>query len=518
MEESEHERRRHVAAVRTRVAVALAVTTLLTLDWSSAATAAPPAPAPAPAPVPAPVGADPDADARVVVVTDSNGPAAGGQAIGTVQVDADRAEEVARAYDAAPGVLSAEVDRRVALAADPYASQQYSANRVRANRVVASASGDGVTVAVLDSGVQASHPDLDDPLPRGRQRVLAGTTFLVPESGRPNLNGRPGNVDPNGHGTHVAGIIAAARDNGIGVAGLAPDAQVLPVRVLDAEGYGWSSDVAQGIYWAHQQGADVINLSLAGPYSSSTVSAAIEHVSTDSSRGKPPTLVVAAAGNSGTIYPVMYPAAHPRVLAVASSDRNDRIASDSSRGSYVDVAAPGVAILSTCTPTSYCMRSGTSMASPLVAAAAALLREQDPSRGPATLSDILKGAAYDIATLGTDTASGRGRIDVAASLDPVSWPKQSRPPYPAGGAFEAVEANGRRVTVRGRATDADGAPRLRIESWVDGRRSLRTIGSSGGRFAFSWNDLPGEHRVCVQVLDVPSSQPTSLGCKNVVVK
>jgi subtilisin family serine protease len=492
------------------------------LGWAgtappASASAAPPDAAPRTTAAPAPASTD-DGVARVVVVTDANGPAPGGQAIGTVEVEPGRASEVARAYDAAPGVLRAEVDRRVAIASDPYASQQYTASRVRANRVIDDATGDGVVVAVLDSGVQGSHPDLDDPLPGGRARVLTGTTFLAPELGRPNLNGQPGNVDPNGHGTHVGGIIAAARDNGVGIAGLAPGAQLLPVRVLDADGFGWSSDVAQGIYWAHQQGADVINLSLAGPYASGPVSDAIEFVSTDTSRGKPATLVVAAAGNSGTAYSAMWPAAHPRALAVASSDNADRIAGDSSRGTYVDLAAPGVKILSTCTTTPYCMRSGTSMASPVVAAAAALLREQGPGRSPATLSNLLKDSAYDIATLGTDTASGRGRLDVAAAIDPVRWPRQDRPPFVPTGAFEAIGADGRTITVRGRAADEDGAPRLRITSVVDGRRSVRTIGSSGGQFRFSWNDLPGTHRVCVEVLDVPSSTAAPLGCKNVVVK
>jgi subtilisin family serine protease len=478
---------------------------LVLAGWTSAG-AATPAPAPDTAPV------------RVTIVVDDNGAAPGGIEITSLQVAADRVGPVTDRLEDLPGVLHAELDSRVAVASDPLTPQQYSAARVRADLVSDEATGDGIVVAVVDSGVRGDHPDLATPLPGGRPRVLPGTTFLTPSPGKPNLTGNPGSVDPNGHGTHVAGIIAAASDNGIGVAGIAPESQILPVRALDANGMGWTSDVAAGILWAHQQGADVINLSLAGPGSSAAVSTAIDTVTTDTSRGTAPTIVVAAAGNSGTAYSKMWPAAHPRVIAVASSDSTDTVAATSSRGTYVDVAAPGVSILSTCIPTTYCKRSGTSMAAPLVAGAAALLREQDPNRDGEAVESILEGTAYDIDRLGEDTASGWGRVDLAAALDPGTFTQVPRR-LPTG-VLEVVRVDDRRISVRGRATDVDGNgnPKVRIESVVGDRRSLRTTTASGGRFSLEWSDVPGTHLVCATALDIGSSATVPLGCNEVVVK
>lgn len=457
-----------------------------------------------------------DEPVRVAVVVDTNGAAPGGVGVSSLQVEADQVGAVTERLEDLPGVLHAEVDSRVAVASDPLTPQQYAASRVRADLVSSEATGDGIVVAVVDSGVRGDHPDLATPLPDGRPRVLPGTTFLTPGPGKPNLTGTPGSVDPNGHGTHVAGIVAAAKGNGVGGAGIAPEAQILPVRALDANGMGWSSDVAAGILWAHQQGADVINLSLAGPASSTAMSTAINTVTTDASRGTAPTVVVAAAGNSGTSYPKMWPAAHPRVIAVASTDSTDTVASSSSRGAYVDVAAPGVSILSTCIPTTYCKQSGTSMASPLVAAAAALLREQDPTRDGAAVESILEGTAYDIDVLGEDTATGWGRVDLATALDPATYTQvQRRLP---NGALEVVRVDDRRITVRGRVTDVDGNPKVRIESVVGTRRSLRTTTASGGRFSLEWTDVAGTHTVCATAVDVGTSAMVPLGCNEVVVK
>jgi len=374
------------------------------------------------------------AGVRVSVVTDDNGAAPGGLDVTAVTADAGRVDALTSSLESVPGVLSAEVDTRVGIAEDPYASQQYSTTRVRADRVRSATTGAGVVVAVIDTGVQGTHPDLSPAVAGGATRVLRGTTFLTPDGAGPNLSGSPGTTDSNGHGTHVAGIVAAARGNGIGIEGIAPDAQILPVRALDGSGFGWSSDIAASIVWSHQQGADVINLSLAGPGESPAISAAINAVSTDASRGKAPTVVVAAAGNSGTIYPQMWPAAHTRVIAVGSTDSVDRVASSSSRGSYLDVTAPGVGILSTCAPSGYCFRSGTSMASPLVAGAAALLRQQNPSRNGAAIESILERSTFDVDRQGFDTASGWGRVDVATALDPArnptaasSWSSAGRP-------------------------------------------------------------------------------------------
>jgi subtilisin family serine protease len=262
----------------------------------------------------------------------------------------------------------------------------------------------------------------------------------------------------------------------------------------------------------------VINLSLAGPSESSAVSAAIDQVATDTSRGKAPTIVVAGAGNSGTTYSKMWPAAHPRVIAVAATDGLDGVASFSSRGSYVDVAAPGMLILSTCVPATYCYRSGTSMAAPAVTAVAALLRDQDPARNGSTVETILETTAFDADAIGQDTATGWGRVDAAAALDPAHFSKVPRPVRLPVGSFDTLETDGRFVVVRGRASDPDGTPIVHIESTVDGKRSVRDMWAVDGSFAMGWNDVPGTHRVCASVLDTPTRRSVSLGCRDVVVK
>jgi len=364
-----------------------------------------------------------DSGVRVGIVTDTNGSAPGGIDTTHVMVPTGQAAELAARVEAVAGVVSAEVDRRVTLTAtDPMAYLQYGPVRMGVPAAPAGADGHGVTVAVIDTGVMGSHRDLIPALADGRARVLTGTSFL----GGSAENGTPGNVDPNGHGTHVAGIIAAAKDNGIGGAGVAPEAQILPVRVLNAAGSGWGSDIAAAIRWAHDQGADVINMSLGAPGTTpGDISAAINYATTDARNGHGPTVVVAAAGNNGTQYSSMWPAEHPRVVAVAATDAADNVTSFSSRGTYVDVAAPGLDILSTCKSGNFCQMSGTSMASPMVAAAAAVLRSQDQTRTPAQVQNMLESTAKDLGPAGRDVSSGMGLVQVAraaGATTPVAAP------------------------------------------------------------------------------------------------
>jgi thermitase len=214
--------------------------------------------------------------------------------------------------------------------------------------------GTGMVIAVVDTGVQANHPDLTG-------HVLSGYDFVCGKSGTSS--------DPHGHGTHVAGI-AGARDNSIFGLGGAPDARVLPVRVLNASGSGSTSDVAAGINWAVDHGADVINLSLGGDHSSAMQNA----VQNAEAAG---VVVVAAAGNGNTstkLYPAGYDGSVIAVGATTSTASNR--ASFSNYGSWVDIGAPGVAIWSTDKGSTFTNKSGTSMASPFVAAAAALVLER----------------------------------------------------------------------------------------------------------------------------------------------
>jgi serine protease len=301
---------------------------------------------------------------------------------------------------------------------DPYRGQQWDLTKMRAADAWQKSTGTGATVAVIDTGVDASHPDLAG-------KILPGIDIISGVEGT--------STDPNGHGTHVAGTIAALTGNGEGVAAVAPGAKILPIRVLGANGSGYMSDAATGIVYAADHGANVINMSLGSTAQVTAVTNAISYA-----RGKG-VVVVAAAGNeraSGS--PVSYPAADPGVIAVAATDSADAFAGYSNRGSYVDIAAPGSGIVSTypaAKGSSYVIMSGTSMAAPHVAAVAALLESYRPGLTPDQVEQAMESSAVDLGPAGKDADYGYGRIDAAAALTAASpataAPVDSSPPTPS---------------------------------------------------------------------------------------
>jgi thermitase len=310
-----------------------------------------------------------------------------------------------------PSTIGAEMNTPVSIDASTYndslRSQQWALTALKAESVHKTAKGSGVTIAVVDTGVKATHADL--------ATVVAGTDFVTPDA---NAN------DENGHGTHVAGVIAATYDNKKGIAGLAPKAKILPVRVLDKDGNGTSANVAKGVLYAVSKGAKVINLSLGTTSNSTALQAAVAEAI------KKNVLVVAAAGNRGctaTGSPTEYPAAMPGVVGVGAVDKSLQKASFSSCGSWVDVAAPGAAVISTvirssvglgCSAsTDYCTLNGTSFATPYVAAAAALAIEK---RGwnQATIAAKLETSSTDLYTIGKDKNTGAGFLNPTKLLVP----------------------------------------------------------------------------------------------------
>ena len=289
--------------------------------------------------------------------------------------------------------FSTQVD---AVANDPLLGQQWGIFATGADRIWAVTTGKGVTVAVIDSG-SGPHPDLGENLLPGRSFFGAVET-------------QDGNdIDASGHGTHVAGIIAAVANNGIGGSGIAPHAKILPIKVLDQAGQGDARDVAAGVRYAADSGAKVINLSLGGATESSSLTQAIQYANDKGS------LVIAAAGNGGATDKPKWPASLDLTIAVTAVDPANNVTSFDQRGDYIDIAAPGASIVSTAKG-DYVAQNGTSMAAGFVAGAAALLFAAEPRVTNTQVRDILLRTATDIGEPGRDLTFGFGLINLVAAL------------------------------------------------------------------------------------------------------
>ncbi len=275
----------------------------------------------------------------------------------------------------------------------------WGVDKVDADLVWSITGGAGIKVGIIDTGIELDHPDL-------AANIKGGYNAIDPTK---SAN------DDNGHGTHVAGIVAAA-DNEIGVVGVGPAIDLYAIKVLNRRGSGYLSDVIEGLQWAVANGMQVVNMSLG---SSSGNQSFADAVAAAKSAGL---TMVAAAGNSGGA--VSYPAAYPEVIAVSATDNNDMIASFSSRGLEVDLAAPGVSIYSTYKGKTYKTLNGTSMASPHVAGAVALLltvpakcdTDLSGSCSPDEVQTRLESTAYDLGAAGKDALYGAGLLDVGALI------------------------------------------------------------------------------------------------------
>ena len=268
--------------------------------------------------------------------------------------------------------------------------ETWGINRVHAPSAWSNTQGKGVKVAVIDTGIDSSHPDLSGSVDGGYSAI---TKTENPSDYQ----------DDNGHGSHVAGTIAAHRD-GKGVVGVAPKARLYAVKVLNADGSGSLADIIDGIVWAAKNKMDVANMSLGGPESSEALKKAIRFA-----RGSG-VVIVAAAGNSGEA--VGFPAAYEDTIAVAASDSDDKLAGFSSRGPEVDFIAPGVDVLSVKMGGGFASHSGTSMAAPHVAGLAALAVSQGyvGLSGPDGVFAQLKKAAAPLPVLSAQM-QGVGMID-----------------------------------------------------------------------------------------------------------
>ena len=344
-------------------------------------------------------------DGRVPLVTVELTPA-GPEITSTPVANEAEAEAVAEAAAVDGDLVAVEPDSIVTTDAAPpndpefLANHQYALDRVGFVQTwdtsySGARSGAGQTVAVLDTGVDIGHEDLDEP-----GRVQPGASFV---GGAPT-------EDPHGHGTFVAGIIAAETNNMTDVAGAAPAARILPVKVLDANGKGFTSNVANGVIWAADSGATIINLSQGGPNPTQMLQLAVQHAVF--TKGVP---VVSSSGNTGKCGAPSFPAAYPEVLAVGATDSNNQGASFSTTGPFVDLAAPGVGIVSTQLGDTVGTRTGTSFSAPYVAAAAAIVKATNPTFDTNQLYSRLSATATDLGAPGWDPHFGAGLINVQAA-------------------------------------------------------------------------------------------------------
>lgn len=317
--------------------------------------------------------------------------------VDVLAVPAKNARAAVAALRRSGQVRFAELDARARTAGtvnDPLNSYQWGFTKVQATQAWDTSTGSSaVTIAILDTGIDTSHPDL-------AAKVI----------GSVNFSGSATTLDIFGHGTHVAGIAAADTNNAIGVAGLGYNSRLLNVKVLGDDGTGSYSAIAKGITWAADNGARVINLSLGGTSSSSTLQNAVDYAWNKGA------VVVAAAGNNASSAP-FYPAYYSNVIAVAATNEWDQKTPYTDYGDWVDVGAPGSNIYSTLPGAVYGNRSGTSMASPLVAGLAGLVMAAiTDTNGNGRVNDearaCVQGGADNIGLTGI----GSGRINAYASV------------------------------------------------------------------------------------------------------
>lgn len=317
-----------------------------------------------------------------------------------VSVPSEKGVESLSRFGSCPNIRYVEPNYPVQIAdvipSDPNWGNQYGLINIRAPQGWSFTTGSSsIIIAVIDTGIDLNHPDLASKLVQG---VDLFNNDAIPQ-------------DDNGHGTHVAGIAAAISNNGIGIAGVSWGAKLMPVKVLNASGNGAYADVANGIIWATDHGAQVINLSLGGSNPSQTLQGAVDYAI---ARG---VILIAAAGNTGANQ-VLYPAHYTDVIAVAATDNSNTHAGFSNYGPEIDLSAPGVSIYSTSIG-GYGYRNGTSMATPYVSGLAAILRGIPGNASPSSIAQQMQSTALDLGSSGWDDFYGFGLIQMDAAIQLV---------------------------------------------------------------------------------------------------
>lgn len=306
--------------------------------------------------------------------------------------------EVLAYYKNVKGVVSASpsITYKKFGSADPKKKDMYHLSLLNIDKALSLAGNNKVTVAVIDTGMDVKHADI-------KSKVLPPYNVLSPAN----------QPFTDSHGTHVAGIIASEKDNGIGGHGINPSAKILPVDVFGGQWGTSDYAIAEGILYAISQKADVINMSLGGPMESPILEEAVKKA-VDAG-----ITIVAAAGNDYG-ESISYPAAYEGVISVSATNDKNKLAEFSSYGAYVDIAAPGEAVYSTMYDllkgSTFAAMSGTSMATPVVAGVASLIKSKYPDLKPHEVEAILTMTAKDLGEEGYDIKYGNGLVDPVKAL------------------------------------------------------------------------------------------------------
>jgi hypothetical protein len=362
-----------------------------------------------------------------------------------------------------PQLKFAEVDRRMSITFtpnDPYLGSEWHTNQIGAPAAWNLAQGAGVTIAILDTGVDGTHPDLAG-------QMVAGWDYY---------DNSANTSDVQGHGTAVAGAAAATINNGVGVASIAGQAKIMPIRVTDPSGNAYASTIAQGITYAADHGARVANISISGVAASSTTLNAAQYMKNLGG------LVVVAAGNDGINENI---AATTTMIPVSATDSNDALTSWSSYGNYIALAAPGLNIWTTQSGGSYWSCWGTSFSSPITAGVVALMMSAKPSLPNTQIESLLYSTAVDLGAPGRDIYYGYGRVNAGAAVQAAASTVSNVDTQPPSASISAPLGS---ASVSGlvpvNVTASDNVGVTKVELRVNGSTVATDTATP---FAFSWN-------------------------------
>ena len=342
----------------------------------------------------------------------------------------------------------------------------------------------GVVIAILDSGVDAAHPEFAGKLVPGYNTYSNNTVT----------------TDQYGHGTEVAGAAGAQTNNGQGIAGVAGAAPIMPVRVTDSSGRATSASLANGIVWAADHGARVVNLSFNSIAGNSTIRTAAEYAVNHG------TLVVAASGNCGCVDPTPE---NPYILSVSATNEGDGLAGFSSTGPFVDLSAPGNNIFTTERFGLYGSVSGTSLASPIVAGVAGLMFAANPALTPALVTELLETTAVNGGG-GYNQSFGWGRVDALAAVGAAAG---YTPPPDTTAPTVAMTAPLAGATVSGTAvvdvTADDNVGVVKVDLYVDG---VYFVTDTSAPYSFAWDTTAvanGSHTLQAVASDAASNSAST---------